>query len=288
MLQRLGLACLCLLHGASALLRVRGCDVRLETPSTLVLRKPAGVSTELSYATPGRDAALERAQDALGPGVRAGLPHRLDRGTEGLLVIALGEESLRRHNACVEERLWRKLYVARLGVEGNSAAAAAACERVLGPQKVYLKRKGKRALSVRSGGKVSLLHVAAAAVSGEIERNLWAVDVALWLHTGRYHQIRATMASLGAPLLGDRLYGGRGSEKDFALAHELLLLPVPDGDGAALAPWVLVRNSRTPALAAEVLAHVDGAEASIRGNLEEGGADAPIEAVLRGVAGALS
>lgn len=187
---------------------------------TLAIHKAAGLSSEQ------RDPAGESAVQLLRRTYPdAQLPHRLDRMTSGILVVATDREALRWHNAAIKERRWGpKVYVARL---------ASSFVR-LGEHRAFMKTRGRRA-EVGKGKSARLEVLLTAPVPG-----LDAVDAVIALRTGRYHQIRAMMAAEGAPVLGDELYRG-GSRHTPLLTHALLGLPLPDGSfqvlrSAGLAP----------------------------------------------------
>ncbi len=175
----------------------------------LVVDKPAGLPSEATYRKDGKsaqemvrigafggaslsDAARSKLLDAV-------LPHRIDALTEGLLVLALSKDAAGWHGKDIAARRWRKLYVAALPRVSEP-------ERLLGVQKAYLVRQGRRAERVRSGGKPAFLDVLAIEPSAADRDTMHAL---IDLKTGRYHQIRVMMEGLGVPLIGDRFYGGR-------------------------------------------------------------------------------
>lgn len=158
---------------------------------SIVVVKPAGVSSE---GAP--DAALA----SLAARMRwpeAKLPHRLDRITRGFLLIARDAEAVARHNDAIRNRRWLKVYLARLRPDGNPSS-------LVGPHKAFLRRVGRTAAVVRSGGDPSFLAILAIAPA---PRRPGEWHAAIRLDTGRFHQIRAMCAHLGAPLAGDRDYG---------------------------------------------------------------------------------
>ena len=173
-----------------------------ESETELVVWKPAGIASELTN-DPGTSmlAALRREH---GPELR--LCHRLDRPTCGFVVVAKTKEAAAWHGAGLAAREWRKVYVAKAPVVP------------LGKHRAYLKETNRRAEIVRSGGQVAWLEVLA-----------WRDGHALIeLFTGRRHQIRVMLAGLGAPLIGDTLYGGRPGE--LFLEHAWLSFPLPTGE----------------------------------------------------------
>lgn len=165
------------------------------TPHELVVLKPAGLASELP-----RDAradSLVQRLAALGFGDLR-LVHRLDAPACGLMVVARSPESAAYYAAEIEARRWHKRYVARVAVPAATAAA------LVGAHKAFLKTIGRRAEVVRAGGRPSFLDVVSAAPAPDARQ----ADVLIRLHTGRFHQIRAMLAHLGAPLVGDTRYGG--------------------------------------------------------------------------------
>ena len=167
-----------------------------------VLFKPAGLSSE---RTGGRelDSLLSRATARLAwPEAR--LPHRLDRPTRGVMVVARDAAAAARHGRELTSHRWTKWYFARIPAVGSAAIARAS--ELVGPHRAYLRRDGERARVVRSGGDPSRLSVCAVAPATDDARDCHAL---IRLDTGRFHQIRAMFAELGFPLVGDELYGGR-------------------------------------------------------------------------------
>ena len=191
-----------------------------ETKDEIVLVKPAGMATELT-SDPKGVSLLSRVR-AVHPG--ANLPHRLDRVTRGLVVVALTSDAIAWHNEQIREGLWEKIYLARVRAEANLDA-------LVGTHKLHLKRVGGRAAIVRSGGKRALMEILSwAPAPGRSDE----AHVLIRLHTGRYHQIRATMAHLGAPLVDDWRYAsspGRDRER-FYLEHVALRF-TPCGEGTS-------------------------------------------------------
>lgn len=168
-----------------------------------VLYKPAGLSTERGPGDRGESVAT------LAP-ARLGwrscwLPHRLDRPTRGLLVVAGSEGAAARLSEEIRLGRWTKWYYAR--VESRDGEAA---RRLPGEHRCYLKREGRLARVVRSGGDPARLTVLG--VENATDHPSHAVAL-IRLDTGRFHQIRAMLAHLGLPLVGDTDYGGAPRRK---------------------------------------------------------------------------
>jgi 23S rRNA pseudouridine1911/1915/1917 synthase len=174
-----------------------------EDEQVLVVDKPAGVVVH-----PGAGHArgtLAAAVLAHAPGVagvggprRPGVVHRLDKDTSGLLVIAktpLAYESLTTQLAA---RTVRRVYLAV--ALGRMAAPAVVIDRPIGRDPRDRKRMAVRPSGQgrRAGTEVRVL-----------ERFREYTYLEARLQTGRTHQIRVHLASLGHPIAGDDVYGGR-------------------------------------------------------------------------------
>ena len=179
------------------------------TPHELVIGKPAGLPCELPR-DPRADSLVSRLRGDGFSDLR--LVHRLDAPTSGVMIVARSVDGASHYSAEIAARRWKKVYVAELAVPLIRA------EALLGDHKAYLSTHGRKAVVVRSGGKPSFLTVARVApVPGADGRSHALVR----LHTGRFHQIRVMLASLGAPLAGDDTYG-RPDGHRFYLEHVLL------------------------------------------------------------------
>ena len=126
---------------------------------------------------------------------RAGIVHRLDKDTTGVMVVA---RNLTAHSWLVEQlqqRLVKREYVA---LTQGVVTAGRSIEAGIGrhPQ-------NRKKMSVQASGKPALTHF-------QVERKFRHYSlVKLQLETGRTHQIRVHMAHINYPLLGDPVYGGR-------------------------------------------------------------------------------
>jgi 23S rRNA pseudouridine1911/1915/1917 synthase len=189
--------------------------ILMETPHEMAVIKPSGMATELSRDPKGKS-LLSRVKAAAPATYHPKLPHRLDRVSRGIVVLALDSESIAFHNAQIQDRAWDKIYLARC-----LAPIEQDVDELIGKHKLHLRPQAGRARVVRSGGKQALSEILAIAPTPDRDGES---HVLIRLLTGRFHQIRATMAHLGIPLVDDWLYGtspGRDSER-FYLEHTAL------------------------------------------------------------------
>jgi 23S rRNA pseudouridine1911/1915/1917 synthase len=141
--------------------------------------------------------------------------HRLDRPVSGLVLFARTSKALQRLHASLRKREIRKIYLAR--VEGY-------VEREEGVLTHFLRHGSFRAEVVTRQdprGKEAVLSYKV------LERNQESSLLEIELQTGRYHQIRAQLAEIGHPILGDRKYGSRFYKESIALHHKQLELHHP-------------------------------------------------------------
>jgi 23S rRNA pseudouridine1911/1915/1917 synthase len=137
-------------------------------------------------------------QLAGGDAERAGIVHRLDRDTSGLLVVARTEEAHRRLQAALAGRLIEREYLAL--VEGRPPARSGTIEAPVG-----------RDPRVRTRMAVGGANPREARTHFVLERALAGTSLLrLRLETGRTHQIRVHLQAIGHPVCGDPEYGTAG------------------------------------------------------------------------------
>jgi len=188
-----------------------GIPVFAQTAHEIVVIKPSGMACELT-SDPKRRSLLSRLRDVT-PNGNPRLPHRLDRVTRGLVLVARSDEAIAFHNEQIRLGHWGKLYLARALAPLRDRA-----EALLGMHRVHLRNRSGRARVVRSGGKRAETEILAYAPTPGQDGEM---HVLIRLHTGRFHQLRATLAHLGIPLVDDWIYSsspGRGKER-FYLEH---------------------------------------------------------------------
>jgi len=175
----------------------------------LVVNKPAGMVTHPAYKNYSGTLVnalmyyAKNKQDKLSDlngFERAGIVHRLDKDTSGLLVVAKDEDTHRRLSDQFFKHTIDRIYNAIIW--GKLKSKTGIIETRLGRDK----RDRKKVAVIKDddeGGKVAITHY-------EIleEYDILSL-VKLELKTGRTHQIRVHLSSLGHPVFGDETYGGR-------------------------------------------------------------------------------
>ncbi len=172
-------------------------DIVYEDEAVLVINKPAGLVVHpgagnmdgtLSNALLHYDATLEQVP-------RAGVVHRLDKDTSGLLVIA---RTLTAQKSLVEQLQARAFDREYLALAMGLMTAGGSVDAPIGRHPIHRLRQ-----AVLPGGKEAITHYR---VEGRFRAHTL---LRVKLETGRTHQIRVHMAYLKYPLVGDPVYGGR-------------------------------------------------------------------------------
>lgn len=198
--------------------------VLYEDDDVVVINKPIGLLThskgafnpEASVATWLHNRITDKTlieADAHQPNRRAGIAHRLDRATSGVLITAKTSASLTWLQKQFAKRNVKKTYHAV--VTGHLKQEEALID-------MPIERNPKAPATFRVGvnGKPATTHYRVLKTSDHYSL------VELRPETGRTHQLRVHMAQLGHPIVGDTLYKGKSAERLYLHAHELeLTLP---------------------------------------------------------------
>lgn len=144
-----------------------------------------------------------------GETLRPGIVHRLDKGTSGLLVVAKTQEALDFLKKQFKERRVIKKYLAL--VRGKIEPPVGTIETTIARH-----HKNRKKFTVSQEGKDSVT------VYGVVDvlKELFSL-VEVEPKTGRTHQIRVHLSSIGHPIVGDRLYGGKPAARMFLHASYL-------------------------------------------------------------------
>jgi len=193
--------------------------VLYEDDSLIVVDKPAGLTVHPGAGTPDGtlvNALLHRCGASLsgiGGVERPGIVHRLDRDTSGVMVVAKSDRAHRDLAAQFADhgrtRGLERAY--RAFVWGAPAPPAGAVDKPIARDPANPVK-----MAVRRGGREAVTHYMTEAVYGPAGAPT-AARLACRLETGRTHQIRVHMASIGHPLMGDAVYASGFATKSALL-----------------------------------------------------------------------
>jgi len=174
-----------------------------EDPSIIIIDKPSGMVVHPAYGNPSGtlvNALLYHCKDLTGINgiLRPGIVHRLDKDTSGVMVVAKEDEAFRHLSKQFKNRTVKKAYSAivygRFGQDGGLIDSA------IGRHPTERKRMSTRTKKGRT----------AITRWKKVEEFDSATLLEIFPQTGRTHQIRVHLSSIGHPILGDPLYGRKG------------------------------------------------------------------------------
>jgi 23S rRNA pseudouridine1911/1915/1917 synthase len=196
-------------------------DIVFEDDDLAVINKPAGMMVHARNRGTLVNALLHRFRSlsSMGGEMRPGIVHRLDKATSGLLVVAKNDEAHRRLSAQFAKREVKKKYIAL--VHGWVKQNKGTINSAIGRDRVHRTKMTTR----HESGREAITHYT---VQQRIDSPVGKFTLLeVKIDTGRTHQIRVHLSSLGHPVVGDALYGApkvlRGKNQTIAtLARNFL------------------------------------------------------------------
>lgn len=174
-----------------------------EDSHTLLINKPLGITVHPGEGEESKHASIVHGILAL-PGIhlsikdtiRPGIVHRLDKWTSGALLIAKDDRAVDFYSTAFKERTIGKVYLTL--VHGQVAQDHGFIEAPIGRS-----TRDRKKMTIHQGGK------AATTEFFVLERIKGFSLLKIILHTGRTHQIRVHLSSIGHPVLGDPTYSNQ-------------------------------------------------------------------------------
>jgi len=172
-------------------------DIVYEDDDLLVLNKQAGLVVHPAAGLPDSTLlnALVHHCPELAKVPRAGIVHRIDKDTTGLLVVA---KTLPAHNYLVQELQERNIKREYEAIVWGQFTAGGTIDEPIGRHP-----RARVKMAVVPSGKKAITHYRI------LERFPALTHIRVILETGRTHQIRVHMAHINHPIVGDPVYGGR-------------------------------------------------------------------------------
>jgi 23S rRNA pseudouridine1911/1915/1917 synthase len=188
-------------------------DIVYEDQSLVVVHKPAGMVVHPAcgnYTGTLVNALLYHCKNLSGIGgvLRPGIVHRLDKGTSGIMVVAKNDPAHQELSGQFKEHSIRRHYQAI--VCGTMAQNTGTIKTLIGRHPIDRKRMS----TAPRKGRQAITH-------WEVKESFPGMTLLeVRLETGRTHQVRVHLASLGHPIVGDSVYGGTKRLKELP-AHTL-------------------------------------------------------------------
>lgn len=199
-----------------------------EDDNCLVIDKPIGVLTHSKgqFNPEATVATFIRSRLKGLDGERAGIVHRLDRATSGVIICAKTPEALSRLQKQFSSRNVKKTYIAKITGQITPSEAIIDMPIERNPKKPQTFRAGKN-------GKPATTHYKVIKTGDDSQL------IELMPETGRTHQLRVHLSQLGHPIIGDTFYEGKKADRLYLHAQKLeitlpdsqrkvFMSPVPD------------------------------------------------------------
>jgi len=189
-------------------------EILYEDEAVIAINKPAGLTVHAgagahSGTLVNRLVHHFESLSKVGGDLRPGIVHRLDRGTSGVLLVARTDQAHRALADQFAKRTTEKIYLAL--VQGVVRADSGRITKPIARDPVRRTRMTARLGHGRDA--LTDYHV--------LKRFEKSTLLEIRIGTGRTHQIRAHMASIGHPVAGDRLYGARPADRIFLHAWRI-------------------------------------------------------------------
>jgi 23S rRNA pseudouridine1911/1915/1917 synthase len=216
-------------------------DIVRERPGFVIINKPAGLVVHPAPGHPAdtlANALLARYPGlAVGNAVRPGIVHRLDKGTSGLMVVALTDAAYQDLVDQMKRRAIHKEYFAL--VHGRVGQERGTIEAPIGRD-----HRNRQKMGIVPEGREARTHFQV------LERFAAYTLLRLRLETGRTHQIRVHLQAIGHSIVGDTTYGSRSTigTLDRPFLHSCYLGFQVPGEDACVVAWAPMPDDLTQAL----------------------------------------
>lgn len=193
-------------------------DIVYEDDNILIVNKPIGLSTQPDETSMRNlvdeiKAYLDAKEENISFTFKPAVCNRLDKNTSGLVIAAKNYETLKQTNKAIRERKIKKYYLAK---------AHGIIKENLELRNFLIKNENKNMVKIIDEYRENAKDAVTYARPIKTENNYTWLEIEI--ETGRAHQIRAHLSSIGHPIAGDKKYGIKDNEKYQVLhAYKLIL-----------------------------------------------------------------